>query len=123
MMIELNLLKIELSKKKTDPMKKIICATFFIFVFGAVAFAQSTPVTDERQANQRARVTQGVVSGEVTRAEAARLKAEQREIRRTERRAKADGKVTRRERANIQQKQNKASRDIRRQKHDGQERP
>jgi len=64
-----------------------------------------------------------VSSGEVTRVEAAKLRSEQRQIRRTERRAKADGKVTRRERANLQRKQNQASRDIRRQKHDAQERP
>ena len=66
---------------------------------------------------------EGAASGETTRAETAKLKSEQRHIRRTERRAKADGRVTPAERANLQRKQNKASRDIRRQKHDAQEKP
>jgi len=87
------------------------------------SWAQETPVVDQRQQNQRARIRGGVASGEVTRREAARLRAEQRHIRRTERRAKADGKVTRRERAKINRKQNRASRDIRRQKNDAQQRP
>jgi hypothetical protein len=103
-------------------MKKTILTSIFIVCCAVVSKAQSTPVADERQQNQRARINQGVVSGEVTKAEAARLRAEQRHIRRTERRAKADGDVTKRERANIQRKQNRASRDIRRQKHDAQDR-
>lgn len=86
-------------------------------------FAQdNTPVVDKRQRKQQARIAQGVASGEVNRAEARRLRAEQRHIRRAERRAKADGEVTNRERARLQRKQNKANRDIRRQKHDGQDR-
>jgi hypothetical protein len=101
-------------------MKKIIFGSLFLLFFAVLAHAQSTPVVDQRQQNQRARVREGVASGEVNRAEAAKLRSEQRGVRRTERRAKADGKVTKRERANLQRKQNKASRDIRRQKHDAQ---
>ena len=86
------------------------------------SFAQRTPVADERQDAQRGRIRHGVASGELTRAETAKLKAEQRHIRRTERRMKSDGKVTARERVRLQRKQNKASRDIRRQKNDGQTR-
>ena len=100
----------------------IFCSLLLMF-FAVVAYAQSTPVADQRQQNQRARINEGVASGEVTKVEAAKLRSEQRRIRRTERRAKADGKVTRRERANLQRKQNQSSRDIRRQKHDEQERP
>jgi hypothetical protein len=92
----------------------------FLLLMAGKSFAQSTPVADERQQAQQARIREGVVSGDLSRAETARLRAEQRHIRRTERRAKADGKVTARERAKIQQKQNRASRDIRRQKNDGQ---
>ena len=103
-------------------MKKVISATLFMLCCVSIANAQSTPVADERQQNQKARINQGVVSGEVTKAEAARLKTEQRHIRRTERRAKADGNVTPRERVRLQRKQNKASRDIRRQTTDAQER-
>jgi hypothetical protein len=103
-------------------MKKLIVSTFFVLFFAAIVNAQSTPAADQRQQNQNARIKQGVASGEVTKQEAARLKAEQRHIRRTERRAKADGEVTAGERAKIQRKQNKASRDIRRQKNDAQDR-
>ncbi len=101
----------------------MILGSLFLLFFAIMAHAQSTPVADERQQNQRARINEGVASGEVTKAEGAKLRSEQRRIRRTERRAKADGRVTRRERANLQRKQNQASRDIRRQKHDGQEKP
>lgn len=104
-------------------MKNLMIVSMLMLFFAATAHAQSTPVVDERQQNQQSRINQGVASGEVTRVEAAKLRSEQRRVRRTERRAKADGKVTRRERANLHRKQNQASRDIRRQKHDAQERP
>lgn len=104
-------------------MKKIILGSLFFLFFTVLVHAQNTPVVDKREQNQRARIREGAASGETTRGETAKLKAEQRQIKRTERRAKADGKVTRRERANLEKKQNKASRDIRRQKHDAQERP
>jgi hypothetical protein len=84
------------------------------------SFGQTTPVADGRQQAQRARIRQGVASGELNRAETAKLRSEQRHIRRSERRMKADGKVTARERARLQHKQNRAGRDISRQKHDGQ---
>ncbi len=98
--------------------KMMVLAFLLVLIMTGMASAQSTPVADERQKAQRARVRQGVASGEVTRPEAARLRSEQRHIRRTERRVKADGEVTPRERAKLQRKQNKASRDIRRQKND-----
>jgi hypothetical protein len=97
--------------------------SLLMFMGLGMACAQETPVADGRQQVQRTRIRQGVASGEVTRVEARRLRAEQRHIRRTERRAEADGTVTSRERARIQRKQNRASRDITRQKHDGQDRP
>jgi hypothetical protein len=101
-------------------MKKIIVGFLFFFFFALMAHAQSTPVVDKREQNQGARIRQGAASGEATRGETAKLKGEQRQIKRTERRAKADGTVTRQERANMARKQNKASRDIRKQKHDAQ---
>jgi hypothetical protein len=104
-------------------MKNFMFIAIILMVLGSQAvMAQQTPVADGRQKAQRARIAQGVGSGEVTRAEAKRLRAEQRHIRRVERRAKADGEVTTQERAKISRKQNRASRDIRRQKHDGQDR-
>ncbi len=95
---------------------------FLVAMVAGIAEAQQTPRVDQRQHAQRARVRQGINSGEVTRPEAARLRAEQRHIRRSERRAKADGEVTAQERVRLHQRQNKVSRDIRRQKHDEQSR-
>jgi hypothetical protein len=111
-------------KQTKMSMKRImgLSALLMFMVLGA-GYAQETPVVDERQAVQKTRIREGVASGEVTRAEAKRLRAEQRNIRRTEHRAEADGTVTDRERARLQRKQNRASRDITRQKHDGQDRP
>ena len=84
--------------------------------------AQVVNKTDVRQANQQARIAEGVASGELTRYETKALRAEQRAIRRTERRVEADGIVTRREQRKLNKMQNKASRDIARQKNDPQSR-
>jgi hypothetical protein len=105
-------------------MKKIV-ALFSLMMFAVIyqTQAQSTPVVDQRQQNQRHRIQQGVVSGELTRGEAADARHDQRKIRRSERRAKADGVVTPSERVRLNHKQNRASRKLRRDKHDAQDRP
>jgi hypothetical protein len=77
---------------------------------------------DNRQASQRSRIQQGVKSGELTKKEASGLRAEQRKIRRMERRAEADGNVTGREKARIERRQDKANKHIYNQKHDDQKR-
>jgi hypothetical protein len=59
----------------------------------------------------------------LTKAEAAKARADQRKIQRAENRAQADGKVTAKEKAKLEHMQDKASADIARQKHDGQKRP
>jgi hypothetical protein len=82
-----------------------------------------TPKVDQRQARQEQRIDAGVASGELTRRETRRLNAEQRQIERSETRAKADGKVTRAERYRLHKQQDRASRHIARQKHDRQDRP
>jgi len=105
-------------------MKKFIALFSFVFLVGlSWAQAQSTPVVDQRQQNQRHRIRQGAKSGELTKVETAEATQDQRQIRRAERRAKADGNVTPSERARLQRKQNKASRELRRNKHDAQARP
>lgn len=104
-------------------MKKVILlASLLVVMMVGMVNAQSTPAVDGRQHVQRARIREGIASGEVTRSEAKRLRAEQRHVRRVERRIKSDGEVTNRERARLQRKQNRVSRDIRRQKHDGESR-
>ncbi len=83
-----------------------------------VASAQATPAIDQRQANQSQRIAEGQASGELTKREAARLKAGQARIANKEARANADGTVTAKERAAIKRAQNKQSHQIARQKHD-----
>ena len=84
------------------------------------AAAAQTPVVDQRQQRQEARIQQGVASGALTRREARRLHREQSAVAGAEAQAKADGVVTPKERARLQRMQNKSSRDIYRQKHDRQ---
>ena len=81
-----------------------------------------TPRLDAREHNQRARIHNGVASGELTRPEARRLAAGQYHLRAAEARAKSDGVVTGRERAWLQHEANQQSHRIYRQKHDAQDR-
>lgn len=94
----------------------IVVLSLIIVQTGLIA--QVTPKATGRQAAQRARIAEGVVSGELSRKERRELKAEQRRINRTKRRAKVDGVVTPAEKAKINRRQNRASRNIARQKHD-----
>lgn len=75
-----------------------------------------------REANQSARIRQGVASGQLNAREAARLRADHRQNERMINRAQADGTVTAAERARIAREQNQDSRQIFRQKHDAQQR-
>jgi hypothetical protein len=106
-------------------MKKLLILLPMLLLLGilSVSAQSETPVVDKRQRVQRARVREGVASGELTRPEAAKARHDQRRVRRTERRVKADGQVTDQERARLQHKQNKASRSLRRNKNDAQTRP
>jgi hypothetical protein len=81
-----------------------------------------TPNLDRREHNQRARIHQGVDSGELTRAEAQRLRVGQAHLHLNEARAKSDGVVTGAERARLQNQADRQSRRIHRQKHDAQSR-
>ena len=80
-------------------------------------FAQSTPVVDQREAYQQARIQQGVSSGQLTPGETARLEHGQQHVQNVEARAKADGVVTPTERAHLAHAQDVQSRKIRRLKH------
>lgn len=81
-----------------------------------------TPVLDKRQQNQKARIHQGVKSGELTKRETGRLVKGQRQLRKMKNHAKSDGNVTRKERARLQHKANVESRKIGINKHDRQKR-
>jgi hypothetical protein len=101
-------------------MKKLVfssCAALALLTISAVA---STPVIAARQHNEQARIRQGVASGELNRAEAARLRSREAGIRQDKRAARADGVVTRDERQDLRQDERRTSRAIYRQKHDGQ---
>ena len=103
---------------KALKMKKVILITSVLFFATISLFAQNnTPRVDKREGVQRARIAQGTSSGEITQRERAALNAQQRHIRRSERRAKADGTVTVRERRRLSHQQNRANRNIRRAKH------
>ena len=72
---------------------------------------------DNRQANQSARIQQGVGSGQLNVRETYQLEKGQARVQNMESRAKADGIVNNRERARISQAQNVQSRRIYNKKH------
>jgi hypothetical protein len=85
-----------------------------------LAAQTSTPRVDQRQANQDARIRQGVQSGELTAKETAKLEKGQAKVQALEDKAKADGKVTPKERAKLAKAQSKQSKKIYKEKHDKQ---
>ena len=97
-----------------------IAAVLFTLAALPVAAQPSTPTVDQRQANQEARIQQGVQSGQLTNKEAAKLERGQAKIQAKEDKAKADGVVTPKERAKLAKAQDKQSRKIAKQKHDKQ---
>ena len=88
---------------------------------GLLPIASSAQAINQRQHREQVRIHQGVRSGELTRAEARRLEAQQVRIRADERLARRDG-LNARERERLQRELERASRDIRRQTHDRQDR-
>jgi len=105
-------------------MKRIVMLALLVgFLTTGLAFAQTaTPGIARRQAEQQARINQGVRSGELTPEEARGLRTEQKLVRITKRAMKADGVVTPRERRVLNRQLNRTSRDISREKHDAQKR-
>lgn len=77
------------------------------------------PGVNERQANQTARIAQGVKTGELTHDEAQELREGRRDIRQDEHAYKSDGVLTQDERQDLHQELNEQSRDIYAEKHDG----
>ena len=109
---------------------KFIIAAVLSSLMSAAAFAQApavpgtnTPKIDKREANQAARIDQGVASGALTGKEAARLENGQARVATAEANAKSDGTVTKQERRKLTHMENKQSRHIKHQKHDKQTAP
>jgi hypothetical protein len=103
-------------------MKLKIFGGLLIAAFAITSAAQAqthTPVINHRQHNQDRRINQGVRSGELTRNETRHLRADERNISRDKRMAKADGRVTRSERRDLRRDENRTSRAIYRDKHNG----
>ena len=103
-------------------MNKLVTIVASLLVAGSALAQTGTPAINAHQDNQKARIQEGVKSGELTRPEAARLRAQQRAIKAEKKIAKADGVVTAAERRKLRRDQNRASADIARQKHDSQTR-
>lgn len=78
----------------------------------------ATPVIDKREQHQQERIRDARASGELTKHEARRLRAEQKGIDHMQKRAEADGTVTAKERQHIRRAQHRAAKDIHQQKHD-----
>ncbi len=94
---------------------------------GVVGVLMASPAeaarVDRRQVKQQARITQGVKSGELTKAETVRLEARQVALQQEKREARADdGRLDAAERAKLERKQDRLDRAIRVQKHDAQKR-
>jgi CRISPR/Cas system-associated endoribonuclease Cas2 len=90
----------------------IFAALLAAAVLPAAAQTPSTPRVDQRQANQEARIQQGVKSGELTPKETAKLEKGQDKVQKMENKAVADGKVTPKEQAKLEKAQNKQSKKI-----------
>lgn len=101
--------------------RQSLIAALLLSLMAGSALA-GTPGVDQRQDNQRARIAQGVASGELTAKETVRLAHGQKQLQRMENRAKADGVVTVRERARLHHKADKESAKIYHNKHDRQDR-
>jgi hypothetical protein len=102
--------------------KIVLALTLAVFTAVAVQAQTATPQVSKRQAKQTTRIKQGVKSGELTGAETATLAKQQRQIKRSKRRAKADGEVTKAERTRLHARQNQANRQIRRKKNNDRDR-
>jgi hypothetical protein len=90
----------------------ILAALVAAAVLPVAAQTSSTPRVDQRQANQEARIQQGVQSGQLTPGEAAKLEKGQAKVQVLENKAVADGKVTAKERAKPEKAQNRQSKKI-----------
>lgn len=102
----------------------LFSAVAALLLTATAAQAQTaTPGINARQHAERARIRQGVRTGELTRPEAARLRGREAEVSQDRREARADGVVTTAERKDLRHDERRASRAIYRQKHDGQTRP
>ena len=103
-------------------MKTYLIAAAALASLGVAGVATAQSPVNARQFNQERRIDAGVRSGKLTRAEEARLKAQQRSIALEERRMRArnGGRLTAHDKAVLHARQEQANRAILAQKHDRQ---
>ncbi|QDA62295.1 hypothetical protein [Hymenobacter jejuensis] len=102
-------------------MKKLpVLSALLFLVLGTASAQTTTPRVTAQQHAQSARIQAGVQSGELTRTEAARLKARQTALRNEKIMARADGRISVPERKELRRDEARTSRAIYRQKHDAQ---
>ena len=94
-------------------------ATITLILASSHSFAAGI---NERQANQQGRITQGFLSGELTRSETHSLTLEQRKLALKEAHFRSDGVLTKRERARLQYSLSKSSSTIYKKKHNNRDR-
>ena len=102
--------------------KIALAAALLAPAFAAWSNPLPTPAIDQKQTEQQQRINQGVQSGQLTPAEAAKLEHGQARIHKMENKAKADGVVTAKERQRIRHAQDIENRKIAKEKHDRQHR-
>ena len=94
-------------------MKKLTIITIILMIGGFLLVdSASAGVAEDRSFNQRLRIRQGILSGELTPYEVKMLRHEQRHIRRIRKISWFDGRLTYGERRYIERLQNRASRHI-----------
>ena len=108
-------------------MKKII-------LFFAILFAVTVSVNAQTQKHkgkkhedmslkgEKARLKEGIKSGEITKDEAKRIKKEAKDVQRAKRKANADGTINKRERAKIAKEDRQLDKTIRKTKHNKKDR-
>ena len=100
-------------------MKHLVLVTLAVGLWVTAVGAQVA----QREKAQNARINEGIRSGELTRAEAAKLKRKEAALHREIKNDRRDGRgLSAAERAKIDRKQDRLSRDIAKQKHDRQDR-
>lgn len=103
-------------------MKKAILMLAIVFATASATNAQNGVREDANFKGEKARVAQGVRSGEITRGEAKVIKKQARDVQRAKCGARADGVVTKRERATIAKQDRQLDRTIRKTKHNNRDR-
>ncbi|MFN0082955.1 MAG: hypothetical protein ACKVOM_10605 [Ferruginibacter sp.] len=94
-----------------------------VVVFSAAAYTSQAQTTTTQKPvgtikSDKARIRQGVISGELTKAETVRLAAQTTKLKNEKKAYRADGVVTAEERKEYRSDKKKVSRRIYRQKHD-----